>query len=100
MSFGDRLYKLRKDRNLGLRELAELAGIDHSLLSKIENDLRPDPEADLLFAILDALGGVKRVSPEDTEQLLAEAKRLTPERLSRLRESKSLRTFMRRKPTT
>ena len=98
MSFGDRLYKLRKARGLTLRELAERAGIDHSLLSKIEHDLRPDPEADLLFAILDALNEVKPIPQDAMQELLAEAQRLTPERLERLRQSKSLRAFMRMKP--
>lgn len=98
MSFGERLYGLRKERKLGLRELAERAGIDHSLLSKIEHDLRPDPEADLLFSILDALHAVQPIPEQEMQELLAEAQRLTPERLERLRQSKTLRTFMRMKP--
>ncbi len=98
MSFGDRLFRLRKERRLTLRELAERAGMDHSLLSKIEHDLRPDPEAALLFSILDALHAVKSVPVQEMRELLAEAQRLTPERLKRLRQSKTLRTFMRMKP--
>jgi HTH-type transcriptional regulator, competence development regulator len=98
MSFGDRLFQLRKERGLSLRELAEKVGIDYSLLSKIENDLRPDPEADLLFSILDALSEVKPVSQEEIDGLLAEGRRLTKERLERLRTSPSLRSFMRHKP--
>jgi len=98
MSFGDRLFKLRKARGLTLRELAERVGMDHSLLSKIEHDLRPDPEADLLFSILDALNEVKTIPPNEMQELLSEAQRLTPDRLERLRQSKTLRTFMRMKP--
>jgi len=98
MSFGDRLFRLRKERGLTLRELAERVGMDHSLLSKIENDLRPDPETDLLFAIVDALHEVRRVPDEEVDALIAEAKRLTPDRVARLRTSRSLMAFLRRKP--
>ena len=98
MSFGDRLYALRKERGLTLRDLAKKVGIDHSLLSKIENDLRPDPEVDVLFAILDALHAVKPIANEEIEGLLSEGRRLTPERLERLRTSKALISFMRKRP--
>ena len=98
MSFGERLFRMRKDRGLSLRALAAKANMDYSLLSKIENDLRPVPVADQLFTLLDALGSVQPVAPDELEGLLSSAEQPTQERLERLKDSKSLRMFMRRKP--
>ncbi|MFQ6033626.1 MAG: helix-turn-helix domain-containing protein [Candidatus Bipolaricaulia bacterium] len=41
--FGRKIRELRKERGLGLRELARRVGIDHTRLSKIERGLRPPP---------------------------------------------------------
>ena len=38
MSLGTRIKELREERKLSQRKLAERAGLDHTYLSKIEND--------------------------------------------------------------
>ncbi|HIC96338.1 TPA: helix-turn-helix domain-containing protein [Candidatus Bipolaricaulota bacterium] len=53
--FGRRLRELRRERGLGLRELARRAGIDHTRLSKIERGLRPPPEPVLILKLAQAL---------------------------------------------
>lgn len=53
--FGRKLRELRRERGLGLRELARRAGIDHTRLSKIERGLRPPPEPTLILRLAQAL---------------------------------------------
>lgn len=46
---------MRKAQNLSLRELADLAEVDYSMLSKVERGL-VDPSPRWLKAVTDALG--------------------------------------------
>lgn len=44
MSFGKYLTKLRKEKSMSQRKLAELAGVTNSTISRIESDfVNPDP---------------------------------------------------------
>lgn len=44
MSFGKYLRKLRKEKSMSQRKLAELAGVTNSTISRIESDfVNPDP---------------------------------------------------------
>lgn len=52
---GTALRALRKTQNLSLRELAALAEVDYSTLSKVERGL-VDPSPRWLKAVTDALG--------------------------------------------
>ena len=57
MNLGERVLKLRKDRQMTQRQLAEAAGIDFTYLSKIENDrLEHSPSLKTLKALADVLG--------------------------------------------
>lgn len=49
--FGLYLKNARKARRLSLRQLAGLSGIDFTRLSKIENDLRPPPDPNVLLKL-------------------------------------------------
>lgn len=103
MGFGERIKKLRMDQDMSVRELATRAGMDFTLLSKIEHGLRPAPEVHFIFGLADALG----IEDEETlKELLALAtesqekagQRLSEEQLQRFRDSAALRVFMRSKP--
>ena len=110
MTFGERIRQLRTERDdkIGMRELATRAGMDFSLLSKIENGLRPAPELQYIFALADALDVPKELFEQVVEELLALAtesegevnSRLTEEQLRRFRESAALRSFTRLKPNS
>lgn len=52
---GRRIAALRQKRGLSLRDLAELTGLDHSNIGKIENG-RYNVGIDILGRICDALG--------------------------------------------
>ena len=55
-SFGNRLRELRRERGFTLRQLAGLAGVDFTYLSKVENDRVPyTPAADTIRTLAHAL---------------------------------------------
>ena len=56
MNFGERLKGLRTDKGLTQPQLAQLAGIEQSYLSKLEND-KSVPSAEMFTSILAGLGG-------------------------------------------
>lgn len=98
MHFGEYLRQLRTDKHLTLRELAKRAGANFTLLSKIEQGLRPPPELHVIFALADAL----KLKPDALEFLLAlltqppgmQNPRVSPDELERFRSSPSLRAFL------
>ncbi len=56
MTFGRRLRELRRQRGLSQRELADLADIDFTYLSKIENDKTAPPSEKVIRKIAASLG--------------------------------------------
>lgn len=54
MNFGERLKQIRTDRGLTQPQFAQLAGIEQSYLSKLEND-KSVPSAEMFSTILSAL---------------------------------------------
>lgn len=54
MNFGERLKQIRTDRSLTQPQFAQLAGIEQSYLSKLEND-KSVPSADMFTTIVSAL---------------------------------------------
>jgi transcriptional regulator with XRE-family HTH domain len=55
MNFGERLKQIRTDKGLTQPQFAQLAGIEQSYLSKLEND-KSVPSAEMFSTILAALG--------------------------------------------
>jgi len=55
MTFGERLKQLRTDKGLTQPQLAQLAGIEQSYLSKLEND-KSVPSAEMFSTLLAGLG--------------------------------------------
>ena len=53
---GEKLHELRKQRELTLEKLAELAGLSKSYLWELENRESQRPSAEKLTALADALG--------------------------------------------
>ena len=53
-AFGDLIHAARAERNLSLRRLASLSGVDYSRLSRIETGTRPAPD----LASIRALAGI------------------------------------------
>ncbi len=68
-TFGDILRARRRTAGISQRKLAELAEVDFSYISKIENGRLPAPAAETLMRMAESLG----CPPED---LLAAAKKL------------------------
>ena len=76
--FGERVRELRKARNLGQRKLAEMIGVSHTYVSKIENeklDFSDYPSekrirliAEALDADVDELLTLARKIPDDIKQ--------------------------------
>lgn len=55
MNFGDKLKRIRTEKNLTQPQLAEAIGIEQSYLSKLEND-KSLPSAEMFSTIVQALG--------------------------------------------
>lgn len=55
MNFGERLKQIRTDKGLTQPQFAQLAGIEQSYLSKLEND-KSVPSAEMFAAILAGIG--------------------------------------------
>ena len=89
MDLGSRMRQLRRERGLTLRALAEVAGVDHTYLSKIENS-KPgfEPGANTVRLLAAALGA-------DTLELLMLAGKVPPE-LEHIAASPSGRRFFSR----
>ncbi len=85
-TFGSKLRELRREKEMTLRQLAELAGVDYTYLSKVETEKVPyTPSADTIRAIARALG----VAPME---LLTLANKL-PEELEALNSHAQARHF-------
>jgi transcriptional regulator with XRE-family HTH domain len=56
MNFGQELKAIRKEKNISIRKLAELAEISHAYISQIENGKRDRPKPDLIKKLSKALG--------------------------------------------
>jgi transcriptional regulator with XRE-family HTH domain len=88
-AFGSRLRELRREKGFTLRQLADLAGVDFTYLSKVENDRVPyTPAADTIRTLARALG----VDPLD---LLKLANKL-PVELEALNSQPQARRFFER----
>jgi transcriptional regulator with XRE-family HTH domain len=73
MLLGEKLKKLRVEKNLSLRELGKLAHISHSFIADIESG-RSNPSLSTLEAIAKALGtSVNYFLADEKEQLDAPA---------------------------
>jgi transcriptional regulator with XRE-family HTH domain len=86
MEFGSPMRQLRREQGLTLRALAEAAGVNHTYLSKIENN-KPGfvPGAETVRALASALGA-------DPLELLVVAGKVPPE-LKHMAASASGRRF-------
>lgn len=51
MTFGEILRKIRRDKKISQRALADKLGISFTYLSKIENDVMPPPSEELLIKL-------------------------------------------------
>lgn len=79
MNIGEKIKKLRTDRNLTQPQLAEAIGIEQSYLSKLEND-KSIPSADIFQAILRAFAVDTREFLQDIdERILQGSLRQIPE---------------------
>jgi XRE family transcriptional regulator of biofilm formation len=76
MSIGQRIQRLRVQRNMSQTDLAERSGVKQSLISRIERGSRPNPTADVLRRLARTLGcttdylvGMHEQDEEDDEVL-------------------------------
>ena len=53
---GEKVAELRNQQGLGLRELAAKAGVDHSVVSRLERNIQKDCMLSAVAAIASALG--------------------------------------------
>lgn len=89
MEFGAKIRKLRQEKGLTLRSLAEAVGVDFSYLSKIENGKAGYlPGADTIRAIAEKLEA-------DALDLLRMADKVPPE-VKQLAKTASARRFLQR----
>ncbi len=70
--FGETIKRLRKSKQLGLREFAKKVGISATYLSKMERGLDPPPAEDKIAKMAQLLGA-------DQNKLFALAGKLPPE---------------------
>ena len=59
-AFGFLLQRLREERRLSLRELAQLAGIDHAYIYRLEAGDKESPSEEVLSKLVRALKAGKR----------------------------------------
>ena len=89
MTFGEQLRQLRKEKKMTLRVLAEVAGVDFTYLSKIENDKAGySPGADTIRVLAVILG-------VDPLELLRLADKVPPELQGLTEDAKARRFFNR-----
>jgi HTH-type transcriptional regulator, competence development regulator len=89
MTFGQHLKKLRHQRNLTQRQLAEQAGVDFTYLSKMENDrLEHTPS-------IKTLQDLARALETDELELMSLANKLPPMLEAVARDREALRFFRR-----
>jgi transcriptional regulator with XRE-family HTH domain len=58
--FGLLLQKLREERRLSLRELAQLSDVDHAYIYRLENGDKGSPSEEVLLKLIRALKAGKR----------------------------------------
>lgn len=59
-AFGLLLQRLREERRLSLRELGQLAEIDHAYIYRLENGEKESPSEEILVKLIRALKAPKR----------------------------------------
>jgi HTH-type transcriptional regulator, competence development regulator len=59
-ALGYLLQNLREERGLSLRELAQLAGIDHAYIHRLETGAKESPSDDVLTKLIRALKAPRR----------------------------------------
>jgi transcriptional regulator with XRE-family HTH domain len=88
-TFGQRLRRYRRDRDLSLSELADAANVSKGYLSSLENnDQERRPSAEVMYALAEALG----VTMSDLmgRKLLPAAMPSVPESLAQFAEEANL----------
>ena len=60
VSLGVLLQHLRNERGLSLRELAQLSGVDHAYIYRLETGAKEAPSDEVLSKLIRALKAVKR----------------------------------------
>lgn len=83
-TFGKKIRCLRKDRDLTLRALSEISGIEITYLSKIENDKTGIPEVKTIEKLARALS----VTQDTKEELYRLAKQIPADIKNNITESK------------
>ena len=53
---GDNIKKVRKEKGLGIKDIANVVGISEAYVSQIENSKRENPSVDILKSIAESLG--------------------------------------------
>ena len=76
MRLGEKVQRLRKERGMTQSELAERAGVSQAIISRLENKVRSNVNADVLKGLAKALGCttdylVGMHEDEDSESLAA-----------------------------
>jgi XRE family transcriptional regulator, master regulator for biofilm formation len=56
MRLGEKVQRLRRERGLTQSELAERAGVSQAIISRLENKVRTNVNADVLKGLARALG--------------------------------------------
>ena len=75
-AFGFLLQRLREQRGLSLRELAQLAGVDHAYIYRLETGDKESPSGEVLTKLVRALKANKREA--DMLRYLAEHPHVDP----------------------
>lgn len=72
MTFGEKLRRLREQRQLKLRELAELCQISPGHLSQLENEHKGNPGLEIMRRLAETLGvSISELVTEETPEPLA-----------------------------
>ncbi len=71
MDFGKRLRQLRQERNIGIKKLAKILGINYTYISKMESGNTYPSEALIIK--------ISRVLDHDPDELMLLAKKLPPD---------------------
>jgi transcriptional regulator with XRE-family HTH domain len=87
---GDRLKRMRSQRNLGLRETANKVGISATYLSRIENNLEPSPPSE------EKIRRLAEVLEDDFDELMRLADRLPSDVSEIIKADSDMPAFLRR----
>ena len=90
-NFGETIKKLRKEKKITLRDLAQQTGLEYTNISRIENGILPPPDDEKICKLARVLGA-------DADKLILIAGRIPKDKQNKLMRDNLFLTLVKRLP--